>query len=64
MQKSCRNVFLGHLGDRVFHIFPKVALDHGVCPQMSFRIFVYHFITLNSSPMQHVQDGALCAKNR
>ena len=47
------NIFLGNLGECVFHIFPRLDNDGG-CPPKPSRIFVDHSTIFNSCPMQHL----------
>ena len=63
MQKTTGNVFLGHQGGWVFHIFPKL---HSIiklgCPLIHLRIFVDHVTLFNLSPMQHLRWSSLWQK--
>ena len=71
MQKTPGNVFLGHLEEQVFHIFPRLHLimeglppppPHAPPPLTPFRIFVDHVTIFSSSPMQHLRWSFMTKK--
>ena len=55
MQKTSGNVFLVYIGERIFHIFPKMNSIIGGFSPIPFRIFLNYVTILNSSPMQHLR---------
>ena len=67
--KASGNVFLGHLGGWVFHIFPRlhsimyvcvcvnVCVEGGRWSLILFRVLVDHITIFNSSSMQHLRWG-------
>ena len=51
--KTAENVLLGHPGESVLHIFPRLYSKMGGCPPIPFRIFVDHVKLSSSRPVQH-----------
>ena len=64
MQNTSGNVFLGHQGRRVFHIFPRLhsIIGVGMWPQILYKIFVNHVTIFNSSPVQYLRWSSFWQK--
>ena len=65
MWKASGNIFLGHLGEWVFRIFPRLHLiieGRRGCLLIPFKVFMDHFTVFNSSPMQHLRWSSLWLK--